>query len=120
MERKATKTLAIVLGVFLLCWSPLFLCITVSPFTNDSVPVPVIETLNWLALAKTLASQALHQRRDLLVELVEGQPVALEVLRSGQTWDTKPSPCQKERKRTNYHGGSLANDGGTPSPSSQR
>ncbi|XP_029985085.1 trace amine-associated receptor 1-like [Sphaeramia orbicularis] len=47
MERKATKTLAIVLGVFLLCWTPFFL-------GKHSVPVPALETLNWLTLSNSL------------------------------------------------------------------
>ncbi|KAM4713093.1 trace amine-associated receptor 1-like [Anableps anableps] len=51
MERKATKTLAIVLGAFLLCWAPFFLFLTFQPLENSSAPVPVIETVTWLALS---------------------------------------------------------------------
>ncbi|XP_028254474.1 trace amine-associated receptor 1-like [Parambassis ranga] len=54
MERKATKTLAIVLGVFLLCWSPLFLCITFLPLANDPTAIPVIEFLRWLSLSNSM------------------------------------------------------------------
>ncbi|XP_051265411.1 trace amine-associated receptor 1-like [Dicentrarchus labrax] len=60
MERKATKTLAIVLGVFLLCWTPLFLCISIVPFSNNSVPVPVIETLNWLSLSNSMLNPFIY------------------------------------------------------------
>uniref|UniRef100_A0A4W6D1Q9 G-protein coupled receptors family 1 profile domain-containing protein n=1 Tax=Lates calcarifer TaxID=8187 RepID=A0A4W6D1Q9_LATCA len=60
MERKATKTLATVLGVFLLCWTPFFFCITFLPVSNNSVPVPVIETLNWLTLSNSMLNPFIY------------------------------------------------------------
>ncbi|XP_013884624.1 trace amine-associated receptor 1-like [Austrofundulus limnaeus] len=53
MEKKATKTLATVLGVFLFCWTPFFVCFTFMFHGKKAVPVPVIETLNWLALTNS-------------------------------------------------------------------
>ncbi|XP_059212915.1 trace amine-associated receptor 1-like [Centropristis striata] len=60
MERKATKTLAIVLGFFLLCWTPFFLCITFLPLSNDPVPAPLIETLNWLTLSNSMLNPFIY------------------------------------------------------------
>jgi len=60
MERKATKTLATVLGVFLLCLTPFFLCVTFLPLSNNSVPVSVIETLNWLTLSNSMLNPFIY------------------------------------------------------------
>ncbi|XP_018544064.2 trace amine-associated receptor 1-like [Lates calcarifer] len=52
-ERKATKTLAIVMGIYLVCWFPFFLCSSIYFFSHFNPPLPLVEFLNWLALSNS-------------------------------------------------------------------
>ncbi|XP_058249097.1 trace amine-associated receptor 1-like isoform X2 [Hemibagrus wyckioides] len=47
-ERKATKTLAIIVGVFLTSWVPFFICNCIDPFTGYSVPPVVFDVFLWV------------------------------------------------------------------------
>ncbi|XP_047017311.1 trace amine-associated receptor 1-like [Ictalurus punctatus] len=47
-ERKATKTLAIIVGVFLTSWVPFFICNCIDPFTGYSVPPILFDVFLWV------------------------------------------------------------------------
>ncbi|XP_016353232.1 trace amine-associated receptor 1-like [Sinocyclocheilus anshuiensis] len=47
-EGKATKTLAIVMGVFLTFWIPFFLCNLIDPFIGYSVPPLLFDLFYWV------------------------------------------------------------------------
>ncbi|KAM9339695.1 trace amine-associated receptor 1-like [Symphorus nematophorus] len=60
MERKATKTLAIVMGVFLICWSPFFLCMTFNPLSNYKIPSPLIASFKWLGWSNSMLNPLIY------------------------------------------------------------
>ncbi|NXO03921.1 TAAR1 protein, partial [Rhinopomastus cyanomelas] len=46
-ERKAAKTLGIVVGAFLVCWSPFFFFTAANPFLSSAVPPLLMDALVW-------------------------------------------------------------------------
>ncbi|XP_029966728.1 trace amine-associated receptor 1-like [Salarias fasciatus] len=54
MERKATKTLAIVVGVFLLSWSPFFLSVSFYRLSGNTIQLTLIEAFKWFGFSNSL------------------------------------------------------------------
>lgn len=50
---KATITIAIVVGVFLICWTPFFVCNIMNPFIDYTIPPMLIDALVWFGYANS-------------------------------------------------------------------
>ncbi|XP_033846511.2 trace amine-associated receptor 1-like [Periophthalmus magnuspinnatus] len=59
-ERKATRTLAIVMGVFVVFWSPFFICVTYLPFNNFKIPLSVMETFKCLGWSNSMLNPFIY------------------------------------------------------------
>ncbi|XP_036406453.1 trace amine-associated receptor 1-like [Megalops cyprinoides] len=59
-ERKGAKTLAIVVGVFLTCWTPFFLCNIIDPFTGYSAPPLMYDALFWFGYLNSACNPVVY------------------------------------------------------------
>uniref|UniRef100_A0A667YCI5 Trace amine associated receptor 1 n=1 Tax=Myripristis murdjan TaxID=586833 RepID=A0A667YCI5_9TELE len=60
MERKATKTLTIVMGAFLICWAPNFTAVSLNPLINYSIPITVIEVFTMLGWSNSVLNPFIY------------------------------------------------------------
>uniref|UniRef100_A0A672FRN2 Trace amine associated receptor 1 n=2 Tax=Salarias fasciatus TaxID=181472 RepID=A0A672FRN2_SALFA len=60
VEGKATRTLAIVMGVFLICWAPFSLSFALQLMGIPSISAEVFETVTWLALFNSMLNPFIY------------------------------------------------------------
>ncbi|XP_056138777.1 trace amine-associated receptor 1-like [Lampris incognitus] len=59
-QRKATKTLAIIMGAFLSFWAPFFICNIIDPVISYSTPAELFEILVWVGYLNSTVNPLIY------------------------------------------------------------
>ncbi|XP_034263447.1 LOW QUALITY PROTEIN: trace amine-associated receptor 2-like [Pantherophis guttatus] len=59
-DRKAAKTLSIVIGVYFFCWFPCLITILIDPFLDFSTPAVLFDGLNWLGYFNSSCNPSIY------------------------------------------------------------
>ena len=59
-ERKAAKTLSIIMGAFCICWCPFFVCNVIDPFIGYRIPFSVWQLALWLGYCNSTINPFLY------------------------------------------------------------
>ncbi|XP_026881835.1 trace amine-associated receptor 1-like [Electrophorus electricus] len=59
-EMKATKTLAIVIGVFLVVWTPFFICALIDPFIGHVIPPILFDFFTWVGYVNSTCNPVVY------------------------------------------------------------
>lgn len=60
METKAAKTLAIIVGLFILCWLPFFTIYVIRPFCENCIPPLLFSILFWLGYCNSAVNPMIY------------------------------------------------------------
>lgn len=60
METKAAKTLAIIVGLFILCWLPFFTIYLIKPFCDDCIHATLFSVLFWLGYCNSAINPMIY------------------------------------------------------------
>lgn len=61
-ERKATKTLGVIMGAFTACWLPFFILALIRPFYTDAIPQWLHSLFLWLGYANSFLNPVIYAR----------------------------------------------------------
>ncbi|KAI5607487.1 trace amine-associated receptor 11, partial [Silurus asotus] len=59
-DLKATKTLAVVVGTFLFCWTPFFMCNLIDPLIGHSINTLLYESFMWVAYLNAMFNPLIY------------------------------------------------------------
>ncbi|PIK42805.1 putative D(1) dopamine receptor-like [Apostichopus japonicus] len=100
-ERKAAKTLGVIMGVFIACWLPFFTVNVIDPFCGRCIPATVFNTFVWLGYINSCANPLIYAQNPSFRNAFKGLLCCHKCrgikYRSGESSDDNATVIQQRR-----------------------